>query len=185
MHRSPGVITPTKGERVLFMNEYEIENAVVRFASGGNTPFLAEGAGVLYRLMTWTNNNSDGWPYWRKPTQAASRLMTLLLGVDRYNLQDVTPAELKAACTPIKSFLTRQGVDHAEVFASPATAPAPTLWENDLIQFARLLDELQAIGGLPGGVLATVAVEMDLDVTDVHELLDRAQRVWDAAKARV
>jgi hypothetical protein len=40
-------------------------------------------------------------------------------GQDRGNwgdLEDITEAELKAAFTPIKSMLTRQGASHSEVF---------------------------------------------------------------------
>lgn len=104
------------------MNEYEIEEALVRF-NRGDTPNLGRGAFVLARLATWTNRNSDGWPYWQKPARAADRLMSLLTGADRFDPVDVSEADLKRAVSPIKAFLTRQGVDHA-VLEAPALALA-------------------------------------------------------------
>ena len=103
-----------------WMNEWDVEDAVRRF-NYANTPNLAEGARVLDNLVRWTNRNSDGWPYWRKPSRAASQLMGLLEGVDRYDPDDITAAQLKKALAPIKAFFTRaaarnfQGVDALEV----------------------------------------------------------------------
>jgi hypothetical protein len=102
----------------MWMNEYEIEEAVDRFEVT-DTPNLGKAARVLSNLRDWTNANSDGWPYWQKPARAATRLMDLLnrARVERWYVDshDVTAAELAKALTPIKAFLTRQGVDHAEV----------------------------------------------------------------------
>jgi hypothetical protein len=102
-----------------FMNEYEIENAVNLFDS--DTPNLHNAAITLYRLMQWTNQNSDGWPYWAKPTRAATNLMELVSSrtyVARYGgADDISLAELNAAMRPIKSFLTRQGVSYDGVIA--------------------------------------------------------------------
>jgi hypothetical protein len=108
---------------MLFMNEHEIDEAVQLHAATIWTEDLValEGALVLRRLKDWTNENSDGWPYWSKPVRSAGRLMQLLqdrearfrrgyLDADR----DVTPAELRAALTPIKSFLTRHGVSESD-----------------------------------------------------------------------
>jgi hypothetical protein len=100
---------------VLFMNEYDIDEARIQFGRG-DTPNLAAGAEVLHHLRHWTNRNSDGWPYWKKPTQAARKLMALLWTADPYDPQDCTEAELRAALTPIKTFLTKQGADHALIF---------------------------------------------------------------------
>lgn len=102
-----------------WMNEYDIEEAL-RFTAIHELPNLRRGAEVLSKLKDWTNSHSDGWPYWQKPAKAADRLMVLLqaattayhLGGDR---EDITQAALNKALVPIKSFLTRQGVDHAEV----------------------------------------------------------------------
>jgi hypothetical protein len=111
----------------MWMNEHEVEEAQ-RNLDPSETPNLARGAWVLGNLVTWTNRNSDGWPYWRKPQQAASRLMDLLHerdyairfghGRDGQPLTDVSKPELTKALAPIKAFLTRHSDDaQAEVFA--------------------------------------------------------------------
>lgn len=105
-----------------WMNEYEIEEAVERFTHVPDCPNLLAGAETLHRLVRWTNRNSDGWPYWQKPGNAAKALMDLLTTADRFDPQDCTEADLKRTYTPIKSFLTRHaatrnGVDgHLDVF---------------------------------------------------------------------
>lgn len=96
----------------MWMNEYDIEAALNWTPEGTN---LERGARTLYRLMKWTNENSDGWPYWQKPSRAATRLMELLQGARHGDGEDVTETQLKAALTPIKAFLTRHGVNHSEV----------------------------------------------------------------------
>jgi len=89
-------------------------------------PNAAEVARVLNRFMDWTNANSDGWPYWSKPSQAARRAQALLTELDRAQRQgrltsgddtveDFTKAEKTAAIRPIKTFLTRQGANWEEV----------------------------------------------------------------------
>lgn len=104
---------------MLYMNSYEIEEAVLRFGRG-DTPNLQQAALILERLRGWTNRNSDGWAYWPKPCRAAKRLQELLQEVDRYRPVDCTEAELAAALRPIKAFLTRQadqGLDVQGVIA--------------------------------------------------------------------
>lgn len=115
---------------MMLMNEYDIDNARSRFADD-ETPNLFTAANTLYRLKEWTNDNSDGWPYWRKPSQAAKRLQELLQAADRFDPQDCTDAQLKAALSPVKAFLTRQGVMHQTIIA-------PLTDEGDLIHFQRL-----------------------------------------------
>lgn len=104
-----------------FMNEFEVIEAASYFAHDGTTPNLAKGAEVLYSLMEWTNSNSDGWPYWKKPTQAASKLITAIQAAQRARfdgpVQDISEADLNTYLRPIKAFLTRQGVQHREVLS--------------------------------------------------------------------
>jgi hypothetical protein len=103
----------------MFMNEYDIEEAL-RFTAYHELANLRHGAEVLSNLKDWTNANSDGWPYWQKPARAAAKLMTVLESARTAYYRggeplDITGPELAKALTPIKSFLTRQGVSHAEV----------------------------------------------------------------------
>ena len=104
----------------MWMNEHEVAEARNLF-DPEDTPNLAQGAWVLGNLVAWTNRNSDGWPYWPKPSRAANSLMDLLRAhtyAARFGhyqgtadeLHDVTEAELAKALRPIKAFLTRQGV---------------------------------------------------------------------------
>lgn len=101
---------------MLFMNEYEIEEAVSRHASH---PVLGPATRTLYNLMRETNAKSDGWPYWNKPCKAAAKLQELIQGNrSAYwddECEDATPAKLKAAYSPLKSFRTRQGFEFAIV----------------------------------------------------------------------
>jgi hypothetical protein len=102
----------------MWMNEDEIERMLNRFDEDTN---LITGARILYRLMRWTNSHSDGWPYWQKPSRAANRLMELLQSKDdEYrrtgDVADVDYKDLQKTLTPIKAFLTREGVAHSEVF---------------------------------------------------------------------
>ena len=97
-----------------WMNEYDIDDAVARWS--GFHPVLGPAAKTLYNLKQWTNRNSDGWPYWRKPANAAARLMELIQGDlpgSRFDAEreDATPEKLKAALRPVKAFRTRQGAD--------------------------------------------------------------------------
>lgn len=102
---------------MLFMNAWDIEDALRRFHPD-ETPNLAMGAHILAALANWTDHNSDGWCYWPKPVRAAKSLITLLEAADRdaHNGRtdpvDITSAQLTKALSPIKAFLTRQGVSH-------------------------------------------------------------------------
>jgi hypothetical protein len=103
-----------------FMNDYDIDTAQHRF-SQGSTPNREKVADVVAKLAEWTDDNSDGWAHWPKPARAAAKAMELIDPItnaeyDRMYANDATEAEVKAAFRPIKAFLTRQGVDHTEIF---------------------------------------------------------------------
>ena len=103
----------------MLMSEYEIEDAL-RFTAYAELPVMRKGAEVLSRLKDWTNNNSDGWPYWNKPSKASEKLQTALhdarLEYHRgHDVEDFTEADLKRYLTPIKSFLTRHNIRHEDV----------------------------------------------------------------------
>lgn len=59
-------------------------------------------------------------------------------------------------------------------------------WQNDDIQFPRLIAEMEAAGvfAVPG-VLKALSVEMDLTVDELCGLISRAQTTWDGIKERL
>jgi hypothetical protein len=59
-------------------------------------------------------------------------------------------------------------------------------WDNDLIQFARLLSEIDANVNvdIKSADFQSLCASMDLTPDKVRELMDRAQEVWEEAKAR-
>lgn len=57
---------------------------------------------------------------------------------------------------------------------------ANPLWDEDLIQFARLLSEIAA--GQSSIRFEDLCASMDLEVDDINELFDRANEVWENAK---
>jgi hypothetical protein len=61
-----------------------------------------------------------------------------------------------------------------------AIDPLDALWDDDKVQFARLLCEL--VANNENLNLEEVAGEMDLSVSDVAEILERAVGVWEGAK---
>lgn len=107
---------------MMFANEHDVEEYLNQFSGGSpeslDTPNLLAGALTLARLVNWTNSNSDGWAYWPKPARSAKSLMTLLQSADRFDPQDVSVADLRKALSPVRAFLTRQGVSHDEVIVT-------------------------------------------------------------------
>lgn len=55
-------------------------------------------------------------------------------------------------------------------------------WQNNAIQFPRLIAELEAAGGFTEAVVQDLQTSMDLDERDIYELIDRAQAQWDRIK---
>lgn len=111
-----------------FMNTYDIERAV-RLYDPSVTPNRAYLARVVSALEDYANENSDGWHMWPKPANACRKAFELLDGGTfpdevRRMEEDATDAEVKAALSPIKAFLTRQGVRHESVLPSRQTALA-------------------------------------------------------------
>lgn len=103
-----------------FMNEWDIDNANIRW---NDHPVLGPAARTLRNLAEWTNQNSDGWPYWSKPCRSAAKLMELIEGDGTYDFmrgerEDATPARLTAALSPIKAFCTRQKIDKNLIISS-------------------------------------------------------------------
>src|ERR1700739_641004 len=110
---------------MMFMNEMEIEEACYRHASH---PALGPATRTLLNLMSWANQNSDGWHSWPKPCRSARQLQELIegyrtadsprcescsvLGSQRHyrwcDRPDVTADAVKRAYRPIRSFRTVQ-----------------------------------------------------------------------------
>lgn len=111
-----------------WMNEHEIDDALRHWR---DHDVLGPASQTLSNLRDVVNRNSDGWPYWNAPAKAATRLMQLIVGdphsrwgEDHFGERpDATEAALKAAYTPIRSFLTRQGLT-CEIVAMAKDAPA-------------------------------------------------------------
>jgi hypothetical protein len=104
---------------MLYMNDYDLDIALRRFAQG-RTPNRLRLTVVVANLADWANDNSDGWAYWPKPARAAEKAMLLIRSTTNAENQeqestDATDEEVTAALTPVKAFLTRQGVDHSLV----------------------------------------------------------------------
>lgn len=87
---------------MLFMNEYEIDEAVHRYATNPNYPVLSAAVQTLANLKNWANSISDGWCYWPKPVRAARQLQELI-----QKRAEPTVAEYTKALTPIKRLLTK------------------------------------------------------------------------------
>jgi len=87
---------------MLFMNEYEIDEAVSYWQ---NHPLLGPASKLLAALRDIVNQNSDGWAYWSPPVRAAKMLQELLQAARRG--EQVTETEFKKALPPIKRFYSR------------------------------------------------------------------------------
>lgn len=103
-----------------FMNDYDIDDAVRRHGDHPDYPNLAAAVRTLENLRDWANDSSDGWAYWPKPARAADRLMTIIEDANKADWycadrQDVDRATLVKAYSPIKAFLSRQNVSHADI----------------------------------------------------------------------
>lgn len=104
-----------------YMNDYDIHTALHQW-NWGDTPNRFRLAQTVANLAEWADSNSDGWHSWPKPARAANKAMELLSAIpDSLPYTDATDAETKAALSPIKAFLTRQGVSHEGIIASLET----------------------------------------------------------------
>lgn len=106
-----------------WMNRFDVDDAceiVARETEHGNEfPNLVRAVETLSNLVRWTDENSDGWPYWPKPSRAAKTLQEVVQSRTAARgcilLEDISDTDLTRALRPVKAFLTRQGVDHALV----------------------------------------------------------------------
>ena len=85
---------------------------------------------------------------------------------------------------------TDNDCQHHYTYPTSSQMKQQNTWQDNSIQFPRLIDEIQASGvfGLllsdGSRVIDSIAISMDLDVSHVFELIDRAQHEWDTIKSR-
>jgi hypothetical protein len=95
-----------------YMNDYDIARASELLR---DDEVLAPAVRTLRSLQVWTNDNSDGWAYWVKPSRAAAQLQGLvadaLTAYYRGDKHTATAADVKRALAPVKAFRTRQKAD--------------------------------------------------------------------------
>ena len=86
----------------------------------------------------------------------------------------------------------KSDLDHRELCCNPSCFyhehPQPRSdlrdkWQDNAIQFPRLIAELEAIGAFTESVIVGLANEMDLEAAHVVAIIGRAQREWDRIKA--
>jgi hypothetical protein len=58
-------------------------------------------------------------------------------------------------------------------------------WNNDAIQFPRFIAEAEAAGAFTNEVIKEMRDSMDLNLQQLLEILERAQRTWDNIKAKI
>jgi hypothetical protein len=87
---------------MLYMNDYDIMQLAQRY---GNHPVLGKAVDFLEAFVFEVNHHSDGWAYWRRPVDAAAKLMTFL----QHPGPMPTEADFRKTLTPIKAFYTRHG----------------------------------------------------------------------------
>ena len=108
-----------------FANRWDVDD-LVEFTDDGSTPNAHRLALTLRNLRDWADDNSDGWSSWPKPSRAAStiveRLENLRADFRRGGfIVDLDDATTTKALTPVKAFLTRQGIEHATIIHSTTT----------------------------------------------------------------
>ncbi len=104
----------------MILNEHEVRGA---WHLWKDDPILGPASTTLTNLMNWTNENSDGWPYWRKPAAASRNLQQLLQQAKTQYLDTgehtIAASEVRRAYGSIKRFLTQQGAPAEIVVACP------------------------------------------------------------------
>lgn len=54
-----------------------------------------------------------------------------------------------------------------------------SLWDNNLIQFARVIEEAQAAGAFTKEIQDDMCLSMDLEPEELHDLMERARKIWE------
>lgn len=106
-----------------------------------------------------------------------------------YNPKGMTPLELSAMLKTGVGILmsngqvTGDGPAEVDEYHYTVDEIADT-WGDDLIQFPRLIAELEAAGGFTPEVMEDLCNSMDLYPFNVAELINRAQDTWDKIKEK-
>lgn len=58
-----------------------------------------------------------------------------------------------------------------------------TKWQDDKLQFARLIAEMEAAGAFTASVMDDLCASMDLSNIEISDVVERAQKFWKAEKA--
>lgn len=76
-----------------------------------------------------------------------------------------------------------EGMQPDDIFTieSEDGSPVPNLWGDDLLQFSRLLHEIESTGALEEEGRVKLAKEMDLSLAEVDEIFNRARRSFTQA----
>jgi hypothetical protein len=64
------------------------------------------------------------------------------------------------------------------------TAKPKSKWKDNLVQFSRLIAEMESAGVFTGDIIGKLSNEMDLTSLEICELIERAQKEWEKAKAK-
>jgi hypothetical protein len=73
----------------------------------------------------------------------------------------------------------------AKLVVHPFDSKPKSRWENDSIQFPRLIAELEAVGAFDGVVMEDLREATDLTNREIGQLVSRAQAAWDRIKAEL
>lgn len=57
-------------------------------------------------------------------------------------------------------------------------------WQNNQLQFARLISELEQAGAFTSQIVDTLCLEMDLEPQNIFEIVERACQEFDDHKAQ-
>lgn len=140
---------------MIYLNRDEVYEARDLLTRDDRNSVAAAASETLAAIMEWTDANSDGWPYWPKPSRAAAKLQTLVAQARMAirGWQEIAPPteqQYAEALRPVKAFRTRQakrlGTDAADLFRiyavgerENATPPQPTSGELEPMEGAALL----------------------------------------------
>lgn len=93
----------------MWMNRMDVDEAVL---ATRQYPVASRAARLLQSFVEEVDKVSDGWPYWKLPSNAAKQLMQLLSYYKPFKNHsgDITETQLAKALVPIKSFYTRVGL---------------------------------------------------------------------------